>query len=220
MSRVLPNLRHVGPLWLFAVVALLCLFPARSFALLTLLNLSVDTNVILDNNGSNLADGSIIQIVASGDSTAGGFVEYSPGVYLVNTTVGDDVIVGETTIGAGGYSAGSGKFSFTLSSFDDVATPYIYIRFFNTNSFDALLGMPTELVWNESAVIFVTNDFGVGDIDFSAGGNLVANQTNTFQVIPEPGTTSLMAMAGSILLAMQATMARRSRREKKITRSA
>jgi hypothetical protein len=179
----------------------------------------VDFNRIVDDAAVNLPDGSIIQIVASTDGTAGFFQEYTPGVYLANTTTGNDTIIAEARIGDLGYEGtGGGRFGWVDTTFDTTANPYVYIRFFNTNSFDALLGTPTELVWGTSAVVFV-DDFvdglGVADINFASNGNLVANQTNTFQVIPEPGTTSLMAMAGSILLAMQASMARRSRRERR-----
>lgn len=189
--------------------------------------LSVEIGHLDDQTAGSpyLAEGSIIQIIGSADATLGSgginFVEWTPGVYLPNTTVGNDTILATIPVGYGGY--GAGQFLWSIDNYDENAYPYVYIRFFNTNSFLAATGVFT-LAWGTSAVVQVTStnyyDGFISQIDFSdldnngSGVTLPMTQTNSFTVIPEPSAVTFFALMGGMSLAMRRQIMRRRRREK------
>lgn len=197
------------------------LMPAMTAHALTVsLELYVDFNELVDSGNTALADGSIIQIIGSSDGTAGFFQPYGD-AYLADTTTGNDVILATTYVGAGGYAEAEipGRFGFVFDGdYDITAFPYVYIRFFNTDNFSSLAGNPTALAWGTSDVFRVDLYPIVEDeiyfIDFSEGGNLVANQTNTFTVIPEPSSISFFALVGGMAIAMRSQLIRRKRRQR------
>lgn len=191
-----------------------------SNALIVSLELYVDTYQFLESSDPDvvLADGSIIQIIGSATANAGSFQSYGD-AFLADTTTGDDVILATSFVGAGGYEADSGYFGFVFANYDITAFPYIYIRFFNTNTFANLMGNPTTLAWGTSAV-FQVSDHPIAEdsyvIYMSQDGPLVASETGTFTVIPEPSSISFFALVGGMTWAMRTQILRRRRRDKVI----
>ncbi|MBU0676913.1 MAG: PEP-CTERM sorting domain-containing protein [Verrucomicrobia bacterium] len=166
---------------------------------------------LLDTNSNILADGSLVQIIGSSDSTNNGF--YSTGNYTnsptttgsnlwYNTTQGDDVILGSVTIagpGSGGFS--NGTFFTTDFTFDSSQITYMYIRFFD------YVGTPvTGLVnYGYSEVLIATNiRFGILVMNFG-GGEKTTNWDN-FVAIPEPSTVSLLLLAMGLITGFRASM--------------
>jgi hypothetical protein len=82
---------------------------------------------------------------------------------------------------------------------------FAYIRFFDYQ--DGLSVVGTNIAWGQSGTIVFSGFGNVVDLFFGDGedgyqdmGNTVANQTNNFVVIPEPGTLNLILLAGAGIL--------------------
>jgi len=183
-------------------------------AALIWVELYVDMNELVDNNGNTLADGSLIQIIQSSNSSADGFQTWGSH-YIINSTAGDDVILASTTVGAGGVAANDGRFFWTAELDIDVNSTYFYIRFFDfpaANLMDLYFN-PSNLYWGTSAVFLAGNyDSNLYvDIDFAASTNLATSLNNSFVVIPEPSSISFFALVGGLAMAMRSRLRKRAR---------
>ncbi len=172
------------------------------------------TYELLDANGVALADGSIVQIVGSGNQEIGTsgssssgqsaddqFETYGSTNYLADTTLGDDEIIGTVTIGTGGTD--TGLFFTATFEFDDTEFSWFYIRFFDTT------GNPPEAYtnWNNSQMYAGTNHpFGVQFIDFAPSATISTVQTNNFVVIPEPASGSLFLLLAGLVWGIRLAM--------------
>ncbi len=172
--------------WVCCLLALLFVVTAANagYVLLT----AYVTYSIYDSFNQPLQDGSWVYIFGSVDDVNDGPVIGTPGGNFSPTSVqNDDVYIGAVRIGmpsnlgTPGTFYTSGTFAFNT---DDI--PYLYIRFFDSTL------MTTGLVaWGTSTVHEAVDDgSGYADVDFI--GNFSTTMTNTFTVVPEPGTGSLM----------------------------
>jgi len=191
----------------------ICLFGANcAHSATEFFTLYVDLNAIYKPGMTGfLADGSLVQIISSEDNVADGFWSIN-GSYVINSTTGDDELLASTTIGSGSPSS-SGLFSWSFDLDTSYLNNYFYIRFFDypASSIYTLNG-PTNLYWGTSAVYLASafdNGFFV-ELDFSTTStNLVANQNNSFVVIPEPSSVSFFALVGGLALAMRSRLKRK-----------
>lgn len=157
------------------------------------------SNSIYDENGAGfpLADGSIVQIIASGDAVIDPFQTYGGTNLLSNSTTGDDVILYTAVIGEN-ETPNSGRF-FASLDFDTALYTNVYIRFFNSQG--PLTGM---IYWGTSAMYQVGVTLGVATVDFNPNDNLSTTNYNNFVIIPEPSTGSLFVVVAGMLWALRA----------------
>lgn len=148
------------------------------------------TYSLLRSDGTPLPDGSIVMIFGSYDNVNDGPVVLPGGVMEAWSTQNDDVYLGWVRIGQPSYMGSNGTFYTAYQiSFDDQVVQYLYLRFFDTTSYPV-----TGLVaWGVSEVFGYTSAFGYAEVDFV--GNYLANMTNNFVIIPEPGSAQLVLFA-------------------------
>lgn len=200
--------RYFGPWLAAAALWLLALVPAR--AVLVDLDLYVTFSILNNGGAGNLADGSWIMVVGSGDSVNGGMQTYGGATnYIANSTVGDDILLGYAYIGQNSL-ANDGKF-FRTFQYDSDQVGSVYIRYFQSTG----PGFPTGMVyWGQSGVSnLVPTNFGVVSIDLAPDSSLIASNFNNFVVIPEPDTAHLMFITGGLLIAFR--MSQRQQQRKK-----
>ncbi|MCB1070531.1 MAG: hypothetical protein H7A43_05445 [Verrucomicrobia bacterium] len=170
-------------------------------------------NSILDNLGVPLADGSIVEIIGSGDIDTGDgagnlFATYGGTNLIPETTLGDDVILGTVEIDS--VNTGSNGTFFTTVQFDSTSINYAYIRFYNASN--PLTGM---IYWGTSDVFALTQViFGVVTIQADPGGSLQTTNYNNFVIIPEPSTVNLFLVMAGMMFAMRVSMRRKINRGK------
>lgn len=149
------------------------------------------TNSINDSNGMYLVDGSVVQIVGSGDNSINPFPTL--GTNLVsNLTSGDDTIIGTVTIDSS-ETGDDGTFSSTDFTFDDADVSYVYLRAFD--SMDPLVGL---LNWSFSDIFSAADNLGVAEVDFE--GDFGTTNRDNFVVIPEPGSGTIMLVFSGLLI--------------------
>ena len=159
----------------------------------------VSQALLLNDGVTPLPDGSIVMIFGSADNVNDGMAQYGS-CYLPYSTQGDDVYLGTVYINP--YYNGAGTFVSDQQFFwenTEVEINYFYIRFFNTAEF--INGVPVE--WGQSPVQEAAEpQFQTIEHDFIGG--YLANQTNCFVIIPEPGTASLFLLFGGLLIGLRA----------------
>ena len=125
-------------------------------------------------------------------------------IYMPNSAPANHVIAYETQIGSA-LSDPGGYWYNIYAQFEILGTyDRLYVRVFGATEFPQ--GQVIASYWGLSSVQVGTNIVGtwyVGPLD-----NTVANKTNYFEVIPEPGTLALLLAGSAGLLA-----ARRHRRK-------
>ena len=127
--------------------------------------------------------------------------------YIFNSVLGNDVLLGTVFIGENSLS-NTGKFfqTFQYDTADNIG--YVYIRYFQTT------GPVTGMVyWGQSAVVnLVPTNFGVVTIDIAPNNSLVADHHDNFVVIPEPGSASLIILAGGLVFGARLASKRAKRK--------
>jgi hypothetical protein len=186
-------------IWFFAVFLCAALVHGATI----LLQAYVST-AIVDASGTPLLDGSIVQIIASSDNSISDPIFNSFGTNYLGEGQGafplsdGDILLGTTTINSSDLGSNGTFFSseFTLEYPD---FRYVYLRVFDSQG--PLTGM---IDWAVSSVIRVRPFFGVAEADF--GGGFSTDQTDSFVVIPEPQTGSLMLMFMTALFVIRYKM--------------
>lgn len=162
------------------------------------------SNSIYQSNGvTPLADGSVVQIIGSGDQINDGFP--MSGTNLIsNQTLGDDVLLGTVTINSNILGV-AGTFYSADYTFDDSQISYLYLRVYDTTA-----NPPTGMVnWTYSPLAGYTSFFNVAFVDF--GGGFSTTNYDSFVVIPEPGTANLFILFLMLLAGMRFSLRGRSR---------
>lgn len=131
-----------------------------------------------------LAEGSIVMIIGSLDSTPDPMFPWAGG-YVAQSTTGDDVFIGiayvldDGTISAGGFK------------YDSTMVNYLYLRFFDTT----LSPIQGTFAWGTTDVWWVTNQFQFVNLDFAPDHGYQVGHTNLFVIIPEADTRNYMMLA-------------------------
>lgn len=128
-------------------------------------------------------------------------------VYSPYTSPEGHVIVGSGTIELGAYGDGTGTDWWNFTSVVTIDGPYdhVYIRVFEVTDFPQ--GEVVLSYWGLSDVVHFDPTPGYVSLPFI--DDTVANQQNYFEVIPEPGVSSLLVLGG---LGLGAVRRRRHRR--------
>lgn len=195
-------------LWGWCVGGLLSLGMIAHAALIDLD--AMVTYSIYDHLGNNpLADGTVVYIIGSGDSTMNPMDSVGGSSNLVaDSTTGDDVVLGQITIDSS-LTGSNGTF-FTTLQYESTQVGWVYLRFFEFTN-----GLPvTGLVyWGTSAIhqLSPTPTIGVNSVDFNPNATLVASNLNNFVAVPEPSTANLLILVGGMAWAMRATMKGKTR---------
>ena len=149
------------------------------------------------SNGVPLVDGSIIQIVGSGDGVIDPFPSLGTNLIATGTT-GDDEIVGTVTINSSDLGS-NGTFFSADFTFDSENISFLYLR-----AFDSLGPLAGLIDWSFSDILPATNfHFGVLEVDFV--GDFRTTNNNNF-LVPEPGSGSLLLVFMSLLFGMRYSM--------------
>lgn len=189
-------------------ISVIAVFLTASSASAAIINLSAYVTIaLLNEDGSApLADGSIVQVIGSYDSIIDPMGS-SGGGYL-GTTTGDDLIIATITIDSSQLGS-NGTFYVGNLYYESDDVNYMYLRFFDST------GPLTGLIsWGESPVTNVEYDaFGSIVVEFSGGYG--TTNTDTFTIIPEPNTLSLVMVWSGMLAALKSTMRRREQEKKK-----
>ncbi len=195
--------RRGRALWLAFLAAILTASAAQAVSYVDLI--AYVTYSLLDNQGSPLPDGSIVMIIGSGDDANDGMVPWGDS-YIADSVQGDDVFIGQVTIGNPSYGNSNGTF-YTANQFelDEDSISFLYIRFFNT-TISPITGIVT---WGYSPVFGFTSEFGKVEQDFI--GNYMAIITNNFVIIPEPSTGHLLLLFIGLVWGLRAGMKRAER---------
>jgi hypothetical protein len=159
--------------------------------------------------GDELVDGSRVYIMGSVDNVNDGMQTwYGPsGTNLIaNSTLGDDVLLGEVAIGFNATNAGT---FFTTLKYDPTEVSYVYIRYFDTTN-EPIGGI---VDWGTSLVYSLVPTLGVARVDFAPSGSLQAENTNNFVIVPEPSTGNLMVLFFAMLGGLRSRMARQKRED-------
>lgn len=164
------------------------------------------TYAIYDETGSTpLADGSVVYIIGSANSTIDPMQNHPPpsGTNLIaHSTTGDDIILGTTTINS--LMTGSNGTFFTTLQYESTQINYVYIRFFDFTNSIPVGGL---VYWGESAIHPLPNppNLGVNPVDFNPTPVLLTDNQNNFIVIPEPSTANLLILFAGMAWAMRAS---------------
>lgn len=199
--------------WLAVAAASWLLSGTAARAVLVDLDLYVTFSILNNGGAGNLADGSWVIVVGSGDGVNNGMQTYGASTnFIANSTQGDDILLGYAYIGQNSF-ANTGKF-FRSFQYDSDQIGSVYIRYFQATG----PGLPTGMVyWGQSAVSnLVPTNFGVVSIDVAPNSSLVASNFNNMVVIPEPGTAHLMFVTGGLLLAFRMSQKRQRRKPPQI----
>lgn len=162
----------------------------------------VSTSLFKNDGVTPLPYGSIVMIFGSTDDVNDGIPLFGSGPCFLGPqyTQGDDVYLGMVRIGQPYYydeddNPVPGTFLSDMKitwNTEEYEINYLYIRFFNTLSFTG-----GQVEWGYSSVFPVNISFFVATQDFIGG--YLANLTNCFVSIPEPGTVQLMLIGGLMI---------------------
>lgn len=158
------------------------------------------TSAIYQNDGvTPLANGSIVYIYGSGNSTIDPMQSFGTNL-VAGSATGDDVVLGMVRIGDNVTSNGT---FFTTIQYDSDQISYVYIRFFEWTNATPITGM---VYWGQSSNHFLPfpPTLGVNSVDFSTN-LLVASNYNNFIAIPEPSTANLIVLVTGMAWAMRAS---------------
>ncbi len=179
MSRI----RHSAKLLLVMACLLVGWAPISQGLIVTLS--AFTTYALTGPSGAPLAEGSVVMIIGSLDSTPDPMAEWG-GALIADSTTGDDIFIGvayvldDGTISAGGFK------------YDSSMVNYLYLRFFDTTSYPIWSGTNA---WGTTDVWGVTNQFQFVSLDFAPDHPYGVGHTNLFVIIPEAGTGNYMLMA-------------------------
>lgn len=171
----------------------------------------ISSSLYEDDGVTPLADGTWVYIYGSVDNIVDPMKWYGD-CYLPGSATGDDFLLGFAIIGQppyvdSGNNVVPGTFlSDQVITWDDeeVLVNYLYIRFF-----DAAFPVG-EVKWGESPAFEpVWAGPFVVEVDFIGG--YLANQTNCFVIIPEPGTLNLIVLCAGLFAGVGAVSGRRRR---------
>lgn len=181
-----------------------CLFAAGIFPLSSVysaiigLDLEVSFGLFLPNDDP-LPDGSTVYVIASPNASGTPLGPTSWGNALISdSTQGGETIIATFALDSTTFSGvpGEGTHAQAWSGlFDTDQFAGIYLRFFNS-PLDPVGGQ--NIAWGQTDII-APYDISFGFAFFDFDQKEVADQTNNFVVIPEPGTMSLMVLAAAIL---------------------
>ena len=152
------------------------------------------------SNGADLADGSVVYIMGSLDAVNDGMQEWQtnggPVGFIANSTLGDDVYIGQVRVDMGALNAG-GTFYAGPFYFDSTLVNYLYIRVFDTN------GVPQGYVNWAASDVFPGDLYDpiapVVYVDFNPDHNLSTTNYDYFYVVPEPGTAQLLMLTAGLM---------------------
>ena len=176
------------------MAALAVFGPVWASSAATIRLLAYTTFALTQVGGTPLPDGSIIEIIGSGDAIQDGHVPFGGG-FAWGTTLGDDIILASTVVDS---SLGAGTF-FQSLTYDDTVVNNLYIRFYDITA-PPLGSNGQTIAWGSSAVFAASSFFGVDFQDFTPTGPLDTPNTNVFFVVPEPGSFSILAFMGLVLV--------------------
>lgn len=176
------------------------LFPLKAEAINVELNISITDGFLADAGGNPLPVNSVVYVIVSQDS----FIDTSftdtepisaeavgPNELLVGTIRTDDI-------------GPDGTFFPTAVGLVDISTyQYVYLRFFDYQGSTPVLG--SNIAWGVSAVVSNVLDEGFGFAEATFTGTNRTTFTNTFAVIPEPGTFQLLLLSGTLLFLLGGT---------------
>lgn len=151
------------------------------------------TQPLLDGDGNALADGSVIYVIASIDSTADGMSSWGDSL-IANSTQGDDVIIATLILDSSTTGVPGTMTAFIPDAFDNSVYNFLYLRFFDYQGSPPPVG--DDIAWGETPPQGYTNFFGTAIMNVP--GDQV-HATNNFIIIPEPGTLPLVLVAGLLL---------------------
>ena len=156
-----------------------------------------------------LADGSWVFIIGSDDNVIDPMEPFGDG-YIADTVTGDDIILGWIRIDPSTYNNDDVEGTFlTTVKYDPTEVQNVYLRFFNTN-LNTLTGL---ISYGYSEVMLLGSTLGVASMQFDQNGSLLADQEDTFVVIPEPTTGNLIVLVSGMIWAMRASMKRKGKKD-------
>ena len=170
------------------------------------------------DDAAHLQEGSIVQVVlwqtggvlpSNSQADAGeNFQAYGSGVYMPDTTQNGNAI-----IYTGHLHKTNGVATFSqwveVSQLENNTYDKVYLRVFSATNFEQ--GVAIDSYWGVSATNAL--DFDGAGMGFTYFPSFSVSNTNTFEVIPEPGTLGLLAGGGWGLWAL-GLRGRRRREEK------
>lgn len=160
---------------------------------------------LLNCDGNPLADGSIIMVIGSYDSTIDPMQQHGSD-YIANSTTGDDFIIGTMTVDTGLHPYADALDTFQV---DDSSDFFIYIRVFDSTG--PLTG---EICWGTSIMtnLYSIPDPGLGGVYYFEVPAFQLTNKDTFVVIPEPSTANLLLLMGGMTWAIRANTRRKKKR--------
>ena len=192
-----------------AVLLSVLLTASAARALEIALDAWVQYSLLQPDGITPLADGSWVFIIGSYDDTIDPMMTHGDS-YIADTVTGDDIILGWIRIDPSTYNNDDVEGTFLKTvKYDPTEVQYAYLRFFNTN-----LNVLTGLIsYGYSDTMLLGSTLGVASMQFDQGGSLLADQEDTFVVIPEPTTGNLIVLVSGMIWAMRSSMKRKGKKD-------